>query len=157
MRPSAHLLEQRRRLAELGIEVELRAGLAVLQDPSQPFTVSIEFSFNAKTGEAKREAVILEGEVPAVLKLGPYFQALALKLLIEPFASGRLYAPKDRPKPGQPVNRDFYLDVLSLYNRYRNEGSTQPSADVARLMNEPGGRVRLWVHRGREYLAEEDS
>ena len=157
MRPSAHLLEQRRRLAELGLQVELRPGLAVLQDPEQAFTVTIEFSFNAKTGQAKREAVILEGEVPEVLKLEPYFQALALKILSEPFTSGRLYPPKDRPQPGQPVNREFYLEVISLYNRFRNEGSSQPSADVARLMKEPAERVRVWVHRGQEYLAQEDS
>jgi hypothetical protein len=157
LQASDYLLDKRRRLAKLGVDVVLQPGRAVLQNPQEPYTVTIEFSFNAKTGQAKREAVILEGEVPETLGLGPYFQALALKILSEPFASGRLYPPKDRPRPGQPVNRDFYLQVVKLYNRYRNEGNNQPAAAVARLMNEPAERVRLWVHRGQKYLEPEES
>lgn len=150
-----------RRLAESGYEVDLAPGRATVRG-SEPFEVQLDYVLHKGVTGTVRDAigsVTITGVIPDRIELGPYVEAFVLKLLSEPRAK-TLRAPTRRPQPGRPFDEDFYLRVLALHNRFRDEGRTDPSAAVAQLMNETPEQVRLWVHRARRWsekkLAKEE-
>jgi hypothetical protein len=140
-------------LAATGLEVDLRPGRAIVRDPDEEFTVEIHFAWDNKGRRGRSTGVWISGDFPLQYDLGPYWEAVTLKFLSEPVAK-RLRAPKRRPLPGRPADRDFYLEVIGLHNRFVLEGNSNPSAATARLMGESAETVRLWVHRGRRYLEQ---
>jgi hypothetical protein len=158
LRPSAYTRTQfQRRLDELGFEVELYPGRAVIQNPAESFTVTLHYSPRiADTRELARtlSKVVIEGDPPMSLDLSSYVEALVCKLFSKPMAEN-LRAPRRRPQPGQPIDTGFYRDVIALYNRLKYDKQVpNAAAEIGRRMGVEAATVRLWVHRGKKHLSQ---
>jgi hypothetical protein len=60
--------------------------------------------------------------------------------------------PRRRPKPGAPLDSDFYRRVIASYRELRKEGYKNPAGELARRMNANPSTVKSWLRRGRIYL-----
>jgi len=163
LRPTAFTRAQAQRaLKGLGYDIALHPGRAVIQAPGEGYAVEISYRASVKSMTAlahSLERFSVVGELPIEVNFGPYAEALVLKLLSEPRAM-RLQLPDHMPQVGQPFDRDFYLQIIGLYNRFRDEAVAYPCAEIADLMTEKldevvlPDQVRTWVSRGKKRLEE---
>lgn len=150
-------------LERSGFEVVIHPGRAVLREQGKPFKVEMAFSGKARTAGQLADSVgrvCVLGEIPEQVNLAAYLTALVLKLVSEPAAASEK-VPSTRPRPGRPVDRGFYLQIVELDNRLKRQDNPTPAVRIAELMSEGGDvvepeQVRLWIHRGRKYLEQGD-
>jgi hypothetical protein len=135
-----------------------------LRDRGMHFAVEPQFELDkASKSFAPRELRMVADEgaqvdVYDVARVGYYPQRYwaALRLALEeagtPFVRRM---PRKRPKPGHPLDLDFYRRVLDARDELERRGHPSPDAELARRMKENPSTVRGWIHRARKHIREE--
>lgn len=152
---------QRRRLEEATrqeaaerIQVELlAAGKVRLRDPETHYVVEIVFTeASPKTAHLTDIRVHSDGHaLPMELDLSPYMRAFGREIRERPSPDFRRL-PRTRPQPGQSFSRSFYERIVEQYDALKKE-TRSPAKELAERMGvDDPATIRLWVHRGREYL-----
>ena len=148
--------------------VELHPGRAAVRIPGEHLTVELPFKWHPKLRQVDSNIGPITvtpdpgRRLPPVICFLPFREALEARIAKEPIAR-TLRFPKDLPREGQPLDIAFYEQVVGLQNRFMLEQHAGSVARVVALAHKAGhssvepAHVRLWVHRGRKYLAGERS
>jgi hypothetical protein len=151
--------------AALALEVELRPpALAIVRDPftaASGSRVEIRWQWTSGVRPLGGNTPSLEIQEFRIVFGDPgwgadpdldlYRTALSMR-----FAGGEMpksFAP--RPHRGQPIQTDFYKQLLAAYDQLVAEKHPAPAVELARIYKAEHATVKTWLRRGRNYLKNE--
>lgn len=143
------------RILDTDVEIK-RAGRARVKRHDLDYALEVQWVRGAD-GIPKPKSITVVGD-PYLTDLDPiphheHLVALAMRLRNDQPRKFRRM-PTARPAPGEPPKTTFYAGLVELYEALLKDGHPSPALEIAERLGENHSTVKVWLHRGRKYLAE---